>query len=674
MFKKLLSFVLFGVVIGTTFTMAQEKCLSHIYEQQLREQYPENFGTVESFESWLKSKMGNGYLSQPVKMPNGRLGGGPYKIKVIIHVIYQTSQATIGNGSENIPYAQAISQIRVLNEDFQRTNADASQTRSIFQNVAGSFPDIEFEAATHDPFGNPLSEPGVERINGQTVFGITSWDGPGTSSNTENTLKPATIWNPNIYLNIWSVNFSSSGLFGYAQFPEGSGLPGMPTAGQPSNKDGVVINYRAFGSNYQADGTPDPAGPFITSPLAAGTDRGRTATHEIGHWLGLRHNWGDGGCSVDDYCSDTPWQNGSSPLTNNCTSSYSRNTCSTIDEPWGQNMPDQIENYMDYSADVCMNMFTRQQVDRMRIVLLNSPRRKQLIGNTMFSIFSANVIGGFNPLQVTFTDLSGVTGTEPAITSWSWNFDVDGLGGVSPTTYTASSAATANPPLVTFNNVGTYKVKLTVSNGSKTDVSEMLIYVRQAPLQAPTNLIVTNQQGTSPNFFATDKVDLQWNDNSPDENNFIVSRRKDGAPVSSTVDIATLPANTTTYSDNDASLEDNVDYIYQVRATRGTETASSNTRKIKFRKSAILSFDETPLAREIGLYPNPAQSSFVVDLKGTQMQEARLVLYSPLGQMISEQTTRNSEVTFNVERLPKGMYLLKIHTEKGVAVKRLSVQ
>ncbi len=673
MLKKLLSLLFFWGTIGIPFSMAQEKCWSHIYEQQLREQYPGNFGTVESFESWLKSKMGDGYLSQPVKMPNGRLGGGPYKIKVIIHVIYQTSQATIANGSENIPYAQAMSQIRVLNEDFQRTNADASQTRSIFQTVAGAFPDLEFEPATHDPSNNPLAEPGVRRINGQTTWGVTSWN-EGSGGNIETILKPNTIWNPNVYLNIWCVRFTNSGLFGYAQFPEGSGLPGMPTGTQPSNTDGVVINFRSFGSNYLANGNPDPAGPYITSPLAAGADRGRTATHEIGHWLGLRHSWGDGNCSADDFCSDTPWQNGDSPLTSNCASSQTRNTCSTIDEPWGQNMPDQIENYMDYSADVCMNMFTRQQIDRVRIVLLNSPRRKELIGNTLFSIFSANVIGGLSPLQVTFTNRSGVTGTEPAITSWNWNFDVDGLGGASPATYTATSASAANPPLVTFNNVGTYKVRLTVSNGSKTDVSEMLIYVRQPPLQAPTNLIVTNQEGTSPNFYATDRVDLQWNDNSPNENSFIVSRRRDGAPVSSTVDIATLPANTTTYSDNDASLEDNVDYIYQVRATRGTETASSNTRKIKFRKSAVLSLDETPLAREIGLYPNPAQSSFVVDLKGIQVQEARLVLYSPLGQMVSEQTTRNSVATFNIERLPKGMYLLKIHTEKGVAVKRLSVQ
>jgi len=661
--------LLIVALFASFWAIGQEKCGSHIHEQEMRRKYPQ-LGTVQDFENWLQNLKGN-YLSQRVKLDNGRTGGGPYVIPVIIHVIYQTSQATIANGSENIPYAQAISQIRVLNEDYQRTNADAANTRSMFQTVAGTFDDIEFVAATLDPSNNPLPEPGVERINGQTTFGITTW----SQTSCDNTLKPATIWNPNKYLNIWVVNFGTAGLFGYAQFPEGSGLPGMPTTSQPSNTDGVVINYRSIGSNYDAAGNPVSGGPYITSPLAPGTDRGRTATHEIGHWLGLRHSWGDGGCSADDFCSDTPWQGGDSPLTSNCSSSHSRNTCSTIDEPWGQNMPDQIENYMDYSADVCMNMFTRQQVDRMRIVLLNSPRRKDLIGNTLFSIFSANVIGGVQGLQVTFTNRSGVTGTTPPITSWSWNFDAgtSPVGGVTPATYTATTVATANPPLVTFNNVGTYRVTLTVTNGIKTDVSEMLIYVRQAPLQAPTNLVITNQEGNSPNFFVTDRADLQWNDNSNDEDNFVVTRRKATEPVSSTQNIATLPPNSTTYTDQSASLEDDVEYIYQVRAVRGTETANSNTRKVKFKKS-VTALDDTPLAREISIYPNPAQSNFTVDLRALQVPSAQLQLHNTIGQVVAQKTTQNGEVNFDVQNLPKGMYLLKINTEKGNAVKRIIIQ
>jgi PKD repeat protein len=665
--KKTLTFIF--AFIASFWAFGQEKCGSHTYEQELRAKYP-YLGTAQDFENWLASKKSE-YMSQRVKMANGRTGGGPYVIPVIIHVVYQTSQATIQNGSENIPYGQAISQIRVLNEDFNRTNADAANTRAIFQPVAGVFDDIEFVAATTDPSNNPLAEPGVRRINGQTTFGTTVW----TQSSCNSTLKPATIWDPNKYLNIWVVNFGTAGLFGYAQFPEGSALPGMPTGAQTSNTDGVVINYRSIGSNYNADGTPVAGGPYITSPLVAGTDRGRTTTHEIGHWLGLRHSWGDGGCTADDFCSDTPWQGGDSPLTTNCSTSHGRNTCSTIDEPFGIDAPDQIENYMDYSADVCMNMFTRQQVDRMRIVLLNSPRRKELIGNTLFSIFGANVIGGFQGLQVTFTNRSGVTGTEPAITSWAWNFDAGTtpIGGVSQTTYTATNVANANPPVITFNNAGTYRVTLTVSNGTKTDVSEMLIFVRQPPLQAPTNLVVVNQEGTSPNFFAMDRVELRWNDNSNDETNFALTRRKVSDPVSQTQVLATLPPNTTTYTDSDAALEDDVEYIYQVRVLRGTETATSNTRRIRFRKT-VSSLDETPLAREVRIYPNPAQSSFNVDLSGLQINAAKLQLHNTVGQVVAQKTLETNEINFDVRNLPKGIYLLKIETDKGAAVKRIAIQ
>ncbi|MFN3317036.1 MAG: T9SS type A sorting domain-containing protein, partial [Raineya sp.] len=339
---------------------------------------------------------------------------------------------------------------------------------------------------------------------------------------------------------------------------------------------------------------------------------------------------------------------------------------STLDTPFNIDAPDQIENYMDYSADVCMNMFTRQQVDRMRIVLLNSPRRKELIGNTLFSIFGANVIAGFQGLQVTFTNQSGVTGTEPPITSWSWNFDASTtpVGGVSPATYTATSLATANPPIVTFNNIGTYRVTLSVTNGSKTDVSEMLIFVRQAPLQAPTNLIVVNQQGTTPNFFANDEIQLQWNDNSNDEDNFVLTRRKATEPVSQTITIATLPPNTTTYTDTDAALEDDIEYIYQVRSVRGTETANSNTRRIRFKKS-VTALDDTPLAREVRIYPNPTQSSFNVDLSGLQVSSAKLQLHNTIGQVVAQKVMAGGEVNFDVQNLPKGMYLLKIDTDKG---------
>lgn len=678
--KKTLSVLFFFLI--TQLIWAQEKCASHTYERELRAKYPQ-LGTVQDFENWLSQKLVKSEnTSKRVPTTNGRVGGGPFRVPVIIHIVYATADA-LGDNSPNMSDAQAISQIRVLNEDFQRTNPDANQTRAVFKAMAGAFPDIEFYAATTDPLGNTLATPGIERINGQTA----SWGGGRTAWSTadcDNVLKPNTIWDPTKYCNIWAVRFSGSsdtGLFGYAQFPENSSLPGVPTGGTATT-DGVVINWRAFGSNYDASGAP-LATPFVSAAnlICNNCDKGRTLTHEIGHWLGLRHIWGDGeaGCSnanFNDYCSDTPFTTGANnPAA--CSSSLSADKCGSTAEPMYGNqtsVPDQIENYMDYTSDQCMNMFSKQQMDRVRTVLLNSPRRKELLGNTLFSLFGANVSSGEQGVQITFTNKSGVTGTEPAITSWSWNFDsaTTPLGGVSQATYTATTAGTANPPAITFNNIGTYIVKLTVTNGAKTDVSEMLIVVREKPFTGPSGLVVVNQQGTSPNFFVTGQVDLRWNDNSTDETNFVVTRRKSTDALASAVDIATLAANTTTYTDAGSNLENGVKYVYQIRGTRGSTTATSNGRTIEYRTTTTTAFEDE-FSKDVQLYPNPAYKSFTIDLKNIQTQKAQTQLYNSLGQIVAEKAIENGQLEYNIEGMSKGMYILKIQTDKGTAIKRLVI-
>jgi zinc-dependent metalloproteinase lipoprotein len=457
-----LALMLFGF-----FASAQDKCLSHKNEMEMRAKHP-HLGTVENFEAWLAKK------TKERKSNSTAQRGGTYKVPVIIHVIHAGD--AIANGSVNIPYGQATSQIRVLNEDFKRTNLDASSTRAIFAPKAGSL-NITFELATVDPTGVPLSEPGVERINSQTRFSKSSW----STAECDATLKPQTIWDPARYANIWVVKFSGTddtGLFGYAQFPEGSTLPGVPTGGTATT-DGCVINYRSFGSNYKADGTPVTGGPYMpaTALISAGTDRGRTLTHEIGHWLGLRHIWGDlsgcGNANSDDYCTDTPDVTGSAPLNATCSTPQARNTCSTLESDYANaDVADQIENYMDYSADICMNMFSVAQLARVETVLLNASRRKELLTSItaapvdpslIFANFTSNKSSGCVPLVVTFTDGSIIGGTAATITSWNWNFDKTSLGGVSQASFSGKI-----PPAITFSNGGTYTIELNIGNGTKT--------------------------------------------------------------------------------------------------------------------------------------------------------------------------------------------------------------
>ncbi|MDF2447973.1 MAG: hypothetical protein K0R26_477 [Bacteroidota bacterium] len=280
-----------------------------------------------------------------------------FKIPVIFHIIH--SGQNVGS-SYNISQAQINSQLAILNQDFRKTNSDFSSTvtQSAFLSAAADC-EITFCAAMVDPAGNALPEPGIDRILAYSK----EWSNPPYSFNyIESTIKPGSSWDPTKYFNVWVVGFSDGMTLGYAQFPP---IPTTLTAvsdmvgnGGPANTDGVVLNYNAVGNMGSA-----------TYPF----NKGRTATHEIGHWLGLWHINGDSGCG-NDFCSDTPAQ---SSLTTGCpstTGGVSSSGCSASPNPPGKN----YQNFMDYSDDRCMSMFTAKQKERMQAVLSNCVRRNTL--------------------------------------------------------------------------------------------------------------------------------------------------------------------------------------------------------------------------------------------------------------------------------------------------------
>ncbi len=321
--KKVSTWTLIGLLFCClNFSYAQRNCgaMEHLENQLL--QNPSLQFNMDQIEQHTRNFIKRGEHNQKALIT----------IPVVVHVVY--------NGSaENVSDAQIQSQIDVLNEDFRRLNSDASNTPSIFAGVASDV-EIEFCLASVDPDGNSTN-------------GITRTPTSKRSFRTNDDVKKdnkggKSPWPAADYMNMWVCDISS-GILGYAQFPGG-----------PAATDGIVVDYLYFGTIGTA-----------TAPF----NLGRTATHEVGHWLNLRHIWGDGGCGVDDFVSDTPLAGGPNYTGLPCTSSP--NSCN---EGSGD-LPDMFQNYMDYSDDACMNLFTDGQTARMRALFGNGGARASLLNS-----------------------------------------------------------------------------------------------------------------------------------------------------------------------------------------------------------------------------------------------------------------------------------------------------
>jgi len=241
-----------------------------------------------------------------------QLLGDTIQIPIVVNVLYKTS-------AQNISITQIQSQIDVLNNDFQALNSDYNQTPSIFQSVRSGTTKIRFVLDT-------VIRKSTTKTSWKTDDAMKK-----TSRGGVNPLSPTTK------LNMWICNLSG-GILGYAQFPGGN-----------SSTDGIVIDDNAFGT---------------VGTVQAPYNKGRTATHEVGHWMNLRHIWGDATCG-NDLVSDTPSHNAPNY---GCPIYPHKSTCSG--QPTEMTM-----NYMDYTDDACMYMFTAGQRTRMRAIFVSGGPR-----------------------------------------------------------------------------------------------------------------------------------------------------------------------------------------------------------------------------------------------------------------------------------------------------------
>ncbi len=427
-----------------------------------------NCGTAPvdlQFEAWVHSlELNQANAKGPGNNNNGTMA--IFNIPVIVHVVHNNEAvnspvATTGN---NINSAQIQDQITILNRDFNGINPDTSLIPAVFKPLLGKF-QFNFCLAVVNPTGGVLAEPGIDRVNRVSK----GWNAfPYTMAYTDGTVKPNSIWDPNRYLNMWTVPLSG-GILGYATFPNPgtSGLLGLNPPYGSTTTDGLVMPPQYFGSV----GTAAPSVPY---------NLGRTVVHEIGHWVGLRHIWGDGTCATD-YCNDTPpaqTSNGGCP-----THPYKLGVCG------GNTTGEMTMNYMDYTNDACMYMFTADQKNRAQLIMTHSPMRASLLTSTVCNLPTVvNDLAIINVISPTYSQVINCISTlSPSIrvtnlgsnvvTSAVYNYSVTGK----PTqtfTWTGSLApgatATVNlPPVVNITNgAKNFTVNLSsVNGGSDTNPS-----------------------------------------------------------------------------------------------------------------------------------------------------------------------------------------------------------
>ncbi|HKO81707.1 MAG TPA: M43 family zinc metalloprotease [Chitinophagaceae bacterium] len=297
-------FTLLLIMAASCQLVAQRTCTSFDYEQQKFKDDPSLKDKITGIENFIQRKSTSA----------SKIAGKPHEgtvitIPVVVHILYNKSQ-------ENISDEKVISQIDVLNKSFRRLSADTVNTPEWFKGIAADC-GIEFKLAVSDP--ERRSTTGIVR----KYTPVTKWEIDDQMKSSARTGDDP--WDTQNYLNIWVCNLDR--VAGYSSFPGG-----------PEAKDGIVIAYNVFGKNSKV-----------------GYEQGKTAVHEAGHWLGLRHIWGDGYCG-DDWVDDTPKQGNFTP---GCPTGI-RQSCSSGSKG------DMYMNYMDLTLDACINLFTEGQKERMR--------------------------------------------------------------------------------------------------------------------------------------------------------------------------------------------------------------------------------------------------------------------------------------------------------------------
>jgi hypothetical protein len=556
-------------------------------------------------------------------------------IPVVFHVIYRTA-------TENISDAQIMSQLTILNADFRKLNTDWLNTPVPFQGLAADC-EIQFCLAQQDPNGNPTT--GIKRV----LTSVTSFSSNNAMKYTAQ--GGSDIWDRNRYLNIWVCNLGG-GLLGYAQFPGGAAAT-----------DGIVINHTATGNVGTA------AFPF---------NKGRTATHEVGHWLNLFHIWGDDGtgCNGSDQVNDTPNQGGS----NYGCPTFPKVSCSN-----GVN-GDLFMNYMDYTDDACMYMFTNGQKARMDVLFA--------AGGSRAALLTSN--GCTPPTPV----LCGVPGTpttnsitvNSAVVSWTavtgaLNYTLQ-YKLSTDTGWQSVNTASTTFTLSGLNTNTSYQCRVLASCTSGSGAwSATTTYTTASLAPACTNTYEPNNTKNAAISLLANNTYSSMINTSTDRDYFRFTTTNAAPKLQ--VTLSNLPADydMRLYSSNGTSqigisqlsgtsnevikfnnATKGSTYFVYIYGYNGAFNANAcyslniSTSATAFRESAPESFVPKP---DLDIYPNPANDVMMVRYFAESNQHSLIRVYNGLGQIVfatQEQSIQDGENTVKipVQNLANGLYMVEM--------------
>jgi hypothetical protein len=619
------------------------RCATVEYEQYLQAKNPKRM-TNAQFESWLAP-----LVKKQKAMRTSSQSGGIITIPIVVHVIHSGQDYGV---APNILDAQVQSQITVLNQDYRKMVGTPGNNI----NPVGADTQIQFELAKQDPTGNPTN--GIDRV----AFTQESWS--GYSTDIDLIVKPATIWDPTQYLNMWTVNMNDD-VLGYAQFPDGSGLSGLDVSGGDANSDGVVAAYNTFGSiDYGAS--------FL---LNAPYNKGRTMSHEVGHWLGLIHIWGDTACG-DDFCADTPVH-------------HDKNfSCPTVVD-CDANGNEMVENYMDYTNDACMNIFTLDQKARMTTIINNAARRSTLktsTKNSAIALFSNDaevkletsiptpICGVANQVIKKITIYNRGTSALTAATlnyninsgsntvyNWTGSLATNQFATFSITINSASNG-TINAAIVNANGVTDQRASNNTASGNFTIPT------------APSNFTFTN-------YVFRLQQDLFGSETTWELKNGVGTILHIGGPY---LDSATLPAILTenwtlannqcyTFTINDAASDGiccgaTGDGFYDIKSTDGLTVVDSGSNFgqtiINPFTTNILGTNDFESSNDIYLYPNPTKGTINIHLPNDFGLPNSFTISNSLGQKISKkEVSKENDLTINASGLSNGIYFITVVKE-----------